>query len=84
MKIALAKFFNLWGEYMQHFNFNDQLSGTLWVGRYRATIVDSELYLLKLMHYIELNPVHTKKIDDYFARFHRFLSISKHRYLTLD
>ena len=31
------------------------LSG--WEGRYRATVVDSEQYLLKLMRYIELNPV---------------------------
>ncbi|MFZ0105509.1 MAG: transposase, partial [Thiobacillus sp.] len=32
-------------------------SGTLWEGRYRATVVDSERYLLTLMRYIELNPV---------------------------
>jgi putative transposase len=32
-------------------------SGTLWEGHYRATIVDSERYLLTLMQYIELNPV---------------------------
>ena len=29
----------------------------MWEGRYRATVVDSEQYLLKLMRYIELNPV---------------------------
>jgi putative transposase len=32
-------------------------SGTLWEGRYRATVSDSERYLLTLMRYIELNPV---------------------------
>jgi len=32
-------------------------SGTLWEGRYRATVVDSDRYLLTVMRYIELNPV---------------------------
>ena len=31
-------------------------SGTLWEGRYRATIVDSEQYLLKLMRYNRAKP----------------------------
>ncbi|MGH8760480.1 MAG: transposase, partial [Burkholderiales bacterium] len=31
--------------------------GTLWEGRYRATVIDSERYLLTCMRYIELNPV---------------------------
>ena len=43
--------------YVQYFNFTYQRSGTLWDGRYRATVVDSEQYLLILMRYIELNPV---------------------------
>ncbi|MDP6704755.1 MAG: transposase [Alphaproteobacteria bacterium] len=32
-------------------------SGTLWEGRYRATVIDSERYLLACMRYIDLNPV---------------------------
>ncbi len=43
--------------YVQYFNRTYQRSGTLWEGRYRATVVDSEPYLLTLMRYIELNPV---------------------------
>lgn len=43
--------------YVQHFNGAHQRSGTLWEGRYRATLVDSEQYLLTCMRYIELNPV---------------------------
>jgi putative transposase len=43
--------------YVQYFNYSYQRSGTLWEGRYRATVVDSERYLLTLMRYIELNPV---------------------------
>jgi len=37
--------------------YSYQRSGTLWEGRYKATLVDSEAYLLTCMRYIELNPV---------------------------
>jgi putative transposase len=43
--------------YVQYFNSTYRRSGTLWEGRYRATVVDCERYLLTLMRYIELNPV---------------------------
>jgi len=43
--------------YVQYFNHAYGRTGTLWEGRYRATIVDSEQYLLTCMRYIELNPV---------------------------
>ena len=43
--------------YVQYFNFTYKRTGTLWEGRYRSTVVDTELYLLKLMHYIDMNPV---------------------------
>jgi putative transposase len=43
--------------YVQYFNHTYKRTGTLWEGRYRATVVDSEQYLLKLMHYIDMNPV---------------------------
>jgi len=31
-------------------------TGTLWEGRYKAALIDSEAYLLICMRYIELNP----------------------------
>lgn len=43
--------------YVQYFNKNYARTGTLWEGRYKATVVDSEGYLLACMRYIELNPV---------------------------
>ena len=43
--------------YVQYFNFTYKRIGTLWEGRYRSTVVDTETYLLKLMHYIDMNPV---------------------------
>ncbi len=43
--------------YVQHFNRIHGRTGTLWEGRYKATLIDSEGYLLTCMRYIELNPV---------------------------
>ncbi|HWU85519.1 MAG TPA: transposase [Rhodocyclaceae bacterium] len=55
---SISKVFQSAGRrYVQYFNYTYRRSGTLWEGRYRATVVDSEHYLLTLMRYIELNPV---------------------------
>ena len=43
--------------YVQYFNRTCQRTGTLWEGRYRATLVDTARYLLHCYRYIELNPV---------------------------
>jgi putative transposase len=43
--------------YVGYFNQRYQRSGTLWEGRYKSCLVDSEAYLLQLYRYIELNPV---------------------------
>ena len=43
--------------YVQYFNYRYRRTGTLWEGRYKATLIDSEAYLLTCMRYIELNPV---------------------------
>jgi len=39
-------------------------SGTLWEGRYKACLVDSEQYVLACYCYIELNPVRARMTDD--------------------
>ncbi|MFA7504423.1 MAG: transposase [Burkholderiaceae bacterium] len=55
---SMGKVFQSVGRrYVQYFNHTHQRSGTLWEGRYRATVIDSEQYLLTVMRYIELNPV---------------------------
>ena len=55
---SISKVFQSVGRrYVQCFNYTYERSGTLWEGRYRATVVDSERYLLTVMRYIELNPV---------------------------
>jgi putative transposase len=43
--------------YVPRFNRRHGRTGTLWEGRYRATVVDSERYLFTCQRYIELNPV---------------------------
>ena len=43
--------------YVKRFNATYQRTGTLWEGRYRATLVDHESYLFTCYRYIELNPV---------------------------
>lgn len=50
--------------YVQYFNRAYRRTGTLWEGRYRATVVDSERYLLTVMRYIELNPVRAGMVAD--------------------
>jgi putative transposase len=55
---SISKVFQSVGrKYVQYFNHTHKRSGTLWEGRFRATVVDSEQYLLTVMRYIELNPV---------------------------
>jgi putative transposase len=43
--------------YVRHFNDTQGRSGTLWEGRYKSTLIQTERYLLACMVYIDLNPV---------------------------
>ena len=43
--------------YVRYFNDRQARSGTLWEGRYRSTLIETERYLLACMVYIDLNPV---------------------------
>jgi putative transposase len=43
--------------YVQYVNQTYGRSGTLWEGRYKTSLIDSERYLLTCYRYIELNPV---------------------------
>jgi putative transposase len=43
--------------YVRYFNDRQGRSGTLWEGRYRSTLIQTESYLLACMAYIDLNPV---------------------------
>ena len=43
--------------YVQYINRAYRRSGTLWEGRYKACLIESEHYLMTCQRYIELNPV---------------------------
>jgi putative transposase len=43
--------------YVGWFNHVHRRTGTLWEGRYKATLVDTDAYFLACMRYVELNPV---------------------------
>lgn len=43
--------------YVQLFNKRHGRTGTLWEGRYRSTLVQTDRYLLACMAYLDLNPV---------------------------
>ena len=43
--------------YVRYFNDLQTRTGTLWEGRYRSTVIQTERYLLACMAYIDLNPV---------------------------
>jgi putative transposase len=45
--------------YVRYFNREYQRSGTLWDGRFKSSLVQSETYLLHCQRYIELNPTHS-------------------------
>ncbi len=60
---SLPKTFQSLGRrYVQYFNSTHQRTGTLWEGRYRATLIESEAYLLTCCRYIELNPVRAEMV----------------------
>lgn len=43
--------------YVPYFNRKYHRSGTLWQGRYKATVLDADRYLMTCCRYIETNPV---------------------------
>lgn len=50
--------------YVRYFNDRHGRSGTLWEGRYRSTLIQTERYFLACMAYIDLNPVRAGMVID--------------------
>lgn len=50
--------------YVQYFNKRYDRTGTLWEGRYRATLLNPKAYLMDCSRYIELNPVRAGFVED--------------------
>ncbi|WP_196487074.1 transposase [Burkholderia cepacia] len=69
-------------QYVGQFNAQHQRSGTLWEGRYKSCLVDSESYVLRCYRYIDLNPVRARMTDD--AAAYSWSSAAAHVGLRYD
>ncbi|KML16016.1 transposase [Burkholderia sp. LK4] len=69
-------------QYVGQFNARHQRSGTLWEGRYKSCLVDSESYVLRCYRYIDLNPVRARMTDD--AAAYSWSSAAAHVGLRYD
>jgi len=61
--------------YVSYFNFLHRRTGTLWEGRYRSALIESERYLLTCQRYIEMNPVRARIVlrpEDFHWSSHRY------------
>ncbi|MCC5796665.1 MAG: transposase [Methylophaga sp.] len=50
--------------YVRYFNANRQRTGTIWEGRFKSCLIDSDNYLFTLYKYIEMNPVKAEMVKD--------------------
>lgn len=67
---GLAKAMQMIGRYyVQYFNKTYNRTGTLWEGRYKATLIDSEAYALTCYRYIEMNPVRAQSMAGHPAEY---------------
>ena len=69
-------------QYVGQFNARHRRTGTLWEGRYKACLVDQDVYLLRCHCYIDLNPVRARITDD--ATQFRWSSAAAHCGLRSD
>lgn len=53
---------NLGRDYVHYFNKRYHRVGTLWDGRFKDSLVDTDQYFLTCQRYIELNPVRAKMV----------------------
>ena len=61
---ASLVFRDLGRDYVRQFNRKHGRTGTLWEGRFKSSLVDTDKYLLACYRYIELNPVRARMVDD--------------------
>jgi len=55
---------SLGASYVLFFNRKYERTGTLWEGRFKATLIDCECYFFTLSRYIELNPVRAGMVSN--------------------
>jgi putative transposase len=49
--------------YVPYINQKYGFSGSLWEGRFKSSLIDSEAYLFSCMRYIELNPLRANMVE---------------------
>lgn len=61
---SIAKMFQSLGRhYVRYINETYNRRGSLWEGRYKSTIIQSQVYLLACYRYIEMNPVRAGMVE---------------------
>ena len=72
--------------YVRYFNDRHGRTGTLWEGRYRSTLIQSDRYLLACMAYIDLNPVRAGMVmearDFPWSSHGHYAGLRQDRFLT--
>ncbi len=68
--------------YVRRFNDRHGRTGTLWEGRYRSTLIETDRYLLACMRYIEMNPVRAGLVHE--PGHYRWSSHAHHIGLRVD
>jgi putative transposase len=68
--------------YVRGLNARHGRTGTLWEGRFKSCLVDTDGYVLRCQRYIELNPVRAAMTDTPEA--HRWSSVHAHLDLRTD
>ena len=80
-KIISNQFSHLFNTYAQAFNKENNRKGSLFYNRFKRILVEDDVYLKKLIHYIHYNPVNhkfVKKVDDWeHSSYKVFLSTGK-------
>jgi putative transposase len=62
-KVGISRMMQYVGrKYVPYINYNYGTSGSIWEGRYKASLVQEDTYLLSCMRYIELNPVRANMV----------------------
>jgi putative transposase len=69
-------------QYVRWFNRRHGRTGTLWEGRFRASVIESDRYLLVCSRYIEMNPVRAGLVGD--PAQYRWSSYAHHAGLRPD
>ena len=72
--------------YVRLFNDSHGRTGTLWEGRYKSTVIQTDQYLLACMAYIDLNPVRagvvTQAADYPWSSHHYYAGFRADRLIT--